>query len=376
VQTLYLHIGWRKTGSSAIQHYLTEAGNALGVSLVPVGMRAQTLVRDASPLAHHDLATTRADKMAGLWKQVADYTKSAGSFRHLVTSELFSKDILPYRQRARLLAKSLSGFDRVRVFGWLRPQDDYAASLMVQSLKHGFPAHDTALDVPLPPDAHYAEALDNLCDHLDGTDLCMGVYQSAGSLEQEFMARIDEPAGARAAPPPVRINEGVSAALYGIQARMNVLRLTHPSNLPRVQMLLLRAAGGIAGLDRGPKAVPITHQQRLAILQRMAPSNERLAGRYGLDITNFQPTRANVERHPAFNIATVPDPTLVEALVPEARRLHDEARRLHDEVGTAASAILVKGLCEMQAPHTFIGLGIGLGRRMNPLLANRLSLPL
>jgi hypothetical protein len=292
-----------------------------------------------------------------------------GSFRHLVTSELFSKDILPYRQRARLLAKSLSGFDRVRVFGWLRPQDDYAASLMVQSLKHGFPAHDAARDVPLPPDAHYAEALDNLCDHLDGIDLCMGAYQSVGSLEQEFMDRIDEPAGARAPPPPVRINEGVSAALYGIQTRMNALRLTHPSNLPRVQMLLLRVAGGIAGLDQGPKAVPITHQQRLAILQRMAPSNEALASRYGFDITNFQPTRANVERHPAFNIATVPDPTLVEALVPEARRLHDE-------VGTAASAILVKGLCEMQVPRTFIGLGIGLGRRMNPLLANRLSLPL
>ena len=45
MQTLYLHIGWRKTGSSAIQHYLTEAGSSLGIELVPVGLRAQTLVR-------------------------------------------------------------------------------------------------------------------------------------------------------------------------------------------------------------------------------------------------------------------------------------------------------------------------------------------
>ncbi len=365
MQTLYLHIGWRKTGSSAIQHYLTEAGSSLGVALVPVGMRAQTLVRDASPLAHHALATTKAAKMAELWKQVADYTRSAASARHLVTSELFSKDILPYRERARLLAENLSGFGRVRVFGWLRRQDDYAASLMVQSLKHGFPAHDAGRDVPLPPDAHYAEALDNLCDHLRGADLCIGEYQSAGSLEREFLDRIDEPAGARALPPPARINEGVSAALYGIQARLNALRLTRPANLPRVQMLLLRAARGVAQLDQGPKAVPITHQQRLAILQRLAPSNERLASRHGFDITNFAPTKANVERYPAFNIATVPDPVLVEALVPEARRLHGE-------VGTAASAILLKGLCEMQAPRTFIGLG----RWMNPMLTNRLSLPL
>ncbi len=369
MQTLYLHIGWRKTGSSAIQHYLTEAGSSLGIELVPVGLRAQTLVRDASPLAHHALATAKAAKMTGLWKQVADYTRSAASARHLVTSELFSKDILPYRDRARLLAENLSGFGRVRVFGWLRRQDDYAASLMVQSLKHGFRAHDSGRDVPLPPDAHYAEALDNLWDHLRGADLAISEYQSPGSLEHEFMARIDEPAGAVALPPPARINEGVSAALYGIQARINSLRLTRSSNLPRVQMLLLQAARGVAEFDNGPKAVPITHQQRLAILQRMARSNEGLASRHGFDISNFAPTKANVERYPAFNIATAPDPRLMEALVPEARRLHGE-------LGTAASAILLKGLCEMQAPRTFVGLGIGLGRRINPLLANRLSLPL
>jgi len=365
VQTLYLHIGWRKTGSSAIQHYLTEAGSSLGVTLVPVGMRAQTLVRDASPLAHHALASTKAAIMAALWKQVADYTRSAASDRYLVTSELFSKDILPYRKRARLLAQNLSGFERVRVFGWLRPQDDYAASLMVQSLKHGFPAHDTKRDVPLPRDAYYAEALDNLCHQLDGIDLRIGEYQSAGFLEQEFMARIDQSAGALAPPPPARINEGVSAALYGIQARMNVLRLTGPSNLPRVQMLLLRAAGELAAFDQGPKAVPITHQQRLAILQRMAGSNARLARRHGLDITNFEPTKANVERYPAFNIAPAPDQALVAALLPMARRSHDEA-------GSGASSVLVQGLCEMQAPRSFFGLG----RRLNPLLLNRLSLPI
>ena len=136
MKTLYMHIGWRKTGTSAIQSFVTQTmrdGKLGGISVIPFGTHNQKLVTGDNPIAHHGLANFKNNKSwISNWDKTIEFAKESSDERFLVTSELFSSHISRYPEMAAELAQRTAVFDRIVIPFWVRRQDHFMASMRVQ----------------------------------------------------------------------------------------------------------------------------------------------------------------------------------------------------------------------------------------------------
>jgi len=307
MKTLYLHIGWRKTGTSAIQSFLTHTmvDDKLGdIAVPPFGIQKQRLVTGDNPIAHHGLANFKHKKAwAQNWDKTIDWVNQSQSERFLITSELFTSHITRTPKLATALAERLAAFDRVIVLCWLRRQDHYMASMRVQVVKHGGDETEESDSVgSFPPGINYFKFLTKLREALPKAEIRPYLFSKSNDLIADFKAAIDLDPSFGAGYAPQRINSSVSTEMYKYQASINKLAAAREHKQPPLQAILVRAWDSLAEDFRKNSAMPLTRSERVIALERYAQANIKLCKKYGLDLPYFQPTDAELDAEPPYNI--------------------------------------------------------------------------
>jgi hypothetical protein len=309
-RSLILHVGWRKTGSTALQNFIFEnsVDQTLQHLVVPAAGRVvQNRTVGARVTAHHGLGGLAfRERSARAWRDLKSFVTSSDCDEFLITSEMFSSHLLRGDGHHDRLARCLSMFDRVRVICWLRRQDEYTVSLAVQAAKHGGTGRERGDSEPKnwPRDADYSLALGKISDVVSRVEITPRLYRGgATDVVAEGIELLGLDPSRLATPSSARINARVSPEMYRAQVEVNRRAKARGVNTGPLQRILISGAG-VGGIYAAftDAAVPFTHDQRQRIIARHEASNLRLCRRYGLDIGFFEPSAAEMAKLPEFNI--------------------------------------------------------------------------
>ena len=137
---LILHVGTHKTGTSSIQAFLEANREGLRAAGYHYPRCCSVFGGNHSPLCDAMVPDPDDDRWRGMpgWEAFAAECREAGAPTVIVSGEIFGARLLD-RGRARAV-RELFGtlFEEVTVVVYLRRQDDYARSLYIEALKHGF----------------------------------------------------------------------------------------------------------------------------------------------------------------------------------------------------------------------------------------------
>lgn len=314
-KTLVFHIGWRKTGSSALQSFIFENthDHALQhLAILPAGRSLQKRVigapSPADPVpAHHGLAGLAfRERCDQAWQRAAPFVAASPLETFLITSEILPAHLARDEQNYDRLAHYLSIFDRVRILCWVRRQDEYAISLAVQAAKHGGTGRERTTAAPMnwPRDADYCRVLEKIATVLPGAEIVPRIYDGAASdVIGEAIGLLGLDRGPLKAESPARLNARVPPQIYRLQITTN--RHCKAGGIapgPHQRVLIDgAAAAGIFSRHTEP-AVPFTRDQRQRIIDRYCQSNRQLCAAYGIDSGHFEPSAGQLDELPDFNI--------------------------------------------------------------------------
>lgn len=325
MRTLYLHIGWRKTGTSAIQTLIADRMNGEGlggITLIPAGVVAQDTVTGASPIAHHKLAAFHHHRQwVKAWDAVRQFVRTSGKERFLVTTEMFSARLAMNDGFSPALARRLAIFDRVIVPFWLRRQDSFIASLTVQLAKGGAKGRFAGDPLPAFPDANYHRILAGLERHVRGIEYRPHLYHEGTNVVREFLSVLMLDGSTVSDDKPISVNTSVSPEMYLLQCQVS--RAAKQRGVPPrpLQLALLRAWELMPAGTRRSSAIPLTHEDRFAAIERYRGSNRRLCRRFGLDRAFFDPPRETVLEAPPYNIPSTVSPEFLNDIRASLRRV-------------------------------------------------------
>lgn len=307
VKTLYMHIGWRKTGSSAIQSYVTHAaedGRLQDVVVAPIGQLSQQLVAGDVPVAHHLLANFNNKKnWHKKWAEFVEFISNSTDSRFLLTSELFSSNFSKTPNMLVPLAKRLEIFDQVIMPFWVRRQDQYMASIRVQNAKHGGVTSTYKTEVKrFPPDANYLQIATMLKNRLPNVTLRPHLYVKTANIVEDFCKAIeiapDETKAARFR----AINQSVSPEMYRYQGCLNRVAKKLEITPDPLQSVLLKAWDTLPQDMKKETAMPMSREERVAIIEHFSVSNRKFCRRFGFDQAYFNPTSEEIDAEPKYNI--------------------------------------------------------------------------
>lgn len=309
-KSLILHIGWRKTGSTALQKFVfdnTRGDRLQHLGIVPAGRVEQDRVIGGQVTAHHGLGglsfRARCDQA---WKAAMPFFEAPDTQTFLVSSEVISSHLMRGGGHFERLAEYLSPFDRVRILCWLRRQDDYVASLAVQAAKHGGNGRERGDREPAnwPKDADYNAVLERLATVLPHAEILPRLYGGAGNdVTVEAIRLLDLDVSRLVTVSPGRVNSRVSPEMYRMQIEVNRRAKARGIKTGPLQRVLLDAVAANPELLAGaPAAVPFTREHRWRILERHRKSNQRLCESYGFDAAYFEPSFGQLAEAPDFNI--------------------------------------------------------------------------
>lgn len=309
-KSLTLHIGWRKTGSSALQKFIFENifdHTLQHLRVPPAGRVVQNRIVGAKVTAHHGLGGLAfRERCERAWSDLKPIVVSSGAGEFLITSEMFSSHLLRGNGNHDRLGQYLSIFDKVRVICWVRRQDEYTTSLAVQAAKHGGTGRERGDPEPRdwPKDADYSLVLGNIANVMPHAEIRPRLYRGASTdVVAEAIEILGLDPSRLARPSSVRVNARVSPEMYRAQIEINRRAKAHGVNAGPLQRILIvgAGAGGIYSTFTDA-AVPFEHDQRQRIIARHNDSNRRLCARYGLDISGFEPSASEIAELPDFNI--------------------------------------------------------------------------
>jgi hypothetical protein len=320
VKKLYLHIGWRKTGSSAIQQLITRNtvdATFLGIRVPTIGSSAQKLVTGAAPIAHHGLANyKKPEDWAANWESFTEQVNSGGSAEYLISSEIFSSAMGKDDGYIRLLGEKLKIFDEVVIFCWLRRQDQYMNSLRVQKAKHGGVKNERKDHVKrFPADGKYFELLTKLEANITNAKIVPFAYSKNSNIESDFLHVLGREGSSLAADESSRINASVSADMFRLQLMVNEHFQVLGMDIKEMEKLFVRAWDSVPESFKREAAVPMTISERKIVVKHFQPSNEALCEKYGLDRNVFVPDEAVIEAEREYNIPDRPAPALIDEMV-------------------------------------------------------------
>ena len=309
-KSLILHIGWRKTGSSALQELIfgnTHDHALQHLGIVPAGQVLQNRVIGARVGAHHGLGGLAfRDRCERAWNEVKPFVDSVDFDEFLITSEIFSSHVVRGAGHYDRLAQYLSIFDHVRVLCWIRRQDEYTASLAVQAAKHGGTGRERGDREPMnwPKDADYSDVLEKISAVLPNAEIAPQLYLGpASDVVDDGIKLLGLDRSGLTIRSSARVNARASPEMYRVQIEVNRRAKARGVNTGPLQRILLAAAGNSENYSTLTRpAVPFTHEHRQRIIDRHRVSNARLCKTYDLDSGYFEPSAAELAKLPGFNI--------------------------------------------------------------------------
>jgi hypothetical protein len=212
------------------------------------------------------------------------------------------------------LARRLALFDRVVVPFWVRRQDSYIASLTVQRAKGGASGRFAGDAIPDIRDANYYRVLSRLEQHVKGIEFRPHLYREGSHVLKEFLDALSLDSSMLGEQKPMSVNTSVSAEMYLLQCQINRAAKRRGIHARPLQLALLRAWEGMPAATTQPGAIPLTHEDRLAIIARYRESNRRLCRRFGFDMLFFEPPREVVLKAPAYNIPSAVTPEFLHEM--------------------------------------------------------------
>jgi|SRR5687768_13175702 len=304
MKTLYLHIGWRKTGTSAIQSFLTTnvADHMVGdVCVIPVGQKEQGYVVGGKPLAHHRLGKFSAGAAwHAAWDDVADFVSGSSAHKFLITTEIIPGQITKHPAFLEHLPSKLAIFDRVVLSFWVRRQDEYINSLYVQAAKHGKNGGEEGDLAGEFGDADYYALLDALERAIPGLEFRPHFYGGMGTdVVGGIISDLELDASDLDLTVRPLLNARVSPEMYRAQIEVN--RRAREAGLKpgRLQSALLAAYENTSAAQRGHAAIPLSIQDRVEILDRHAASNRMLCAKFDFSPALFE--FAETQRLPSLD---------------------------------------------------------------------------
>ncbi|UWQ05820.1 hypothetical protein [Aliiroseovarius crassostreae] len=219
MQKLFIHIGFEKTGTTYLQRCFEQHSDWLASNnfIYPWGENQRYYLQQHVPLACYWMGVTRnwlpREKQPdeGTWQQFLEDIAPFPNHNILVSSEaLGSKDTKP--ESILHMAEILQDFE-VKIIVYLRPQFDYAISMIQQVRKHGgvevspeFWASGTA------PMLDYAARLKPFFDAFGKENVTIRQYDQRqfqkGDLFHDFLSTLSlEFEGSL---PPQRVNKSIS----------------------------------------------------------------------------------------------------------------------------------------------------------------------
>lgn len=210
-QTLYMHIGTHKTGTTAIQKFLYDNKGILeskGVNLILTGM----LSDNTESWGNHELARVLpyGDKNF-MWRMAAD--EAIGSSAALISSEEFS--LIRNASLYEPLKTHFASTTLVRPICYLRRQDQYLESVYnhhVKSLGEVQPIMDFAKRIAYR--LNYFEMVQCLVESFGQKNVILRTYDQKfinGDIFQDFLKAIGIGSTADFIFPKAPINLGLSA---------------------------------------------------------------------------------------------------------------------------------------------------------------------
>ena len=137
---LLLHIGMHKTGTSSIQAFMDKNSDRLLARGILYPKTCSVFGGNHSPLCDAMVRDPRDDRWEGLpgWEAFATECRQAGARTVVVSGELFSGRLRSRDHALRIRDQFLGLFGTITVIVYLRRQDEYARSMYMEAVKHGF----------------------------------------------------------------------------------------------------------------------------------------------------------------------------------------------------------------------------------------------
>lgn len=263
---LYLHIGTHKTGTSALQHYLSHNRDVLKA----VGwLYPQSGCPGGDNYGHHEVAWSflgRGKFDIGVLREEIDRSKCS---RVILSSEGFE-----FCRDPRLIAQAFDGLD-VWVVVYFRRQDDFVLSEFNQSVKMGL----------------YWKSLTDFANKLEGQDrldyfaICTrwagvfgrervlaNIYRPKESVVSHFSRLLGLECGACIDPPRIHSNLSVDARLIGALRVVGQLKEEDMNEAFSKEMRMYVREFG-KSLDKTHKFSLMNISDRRQFLQRFQASN-------------------------------------------------------------------------------------------------------
>ena len=280
-----VHLGGPKTGSTAIQRFLSVASRALaerGILYPDVGLRG---------FGHHDLAFLigggypewATPQSRGLNALVGDLHTALRRSEHRVVLSSENFFLQPEPERLREAIESAESGRRVRLLVYLRRQDDLVVSWYNQAVKaQGFSGSFAECLQKTESLWDFEAQLERWADAFGQDAITVRLYESSqlagGEVVADLLAELGtDPEGLPA--PEHSVNSGLCRELLEFQRQINRLPLTvqEKRRFHREWIELSARTRGTDVFDDTPVVGPAG---RRAILERFSAGNRAVARRF------------------------------------------------------------------------------------------------
>lgn len=287
---IWLHIGAPKSGTTALQRYLSDNRDALraaGLSYISPGNRtsSNTMAVAINKKRQAELQEMGAEVSAEIAKADGDCVLSSEMFFGMGPAQLAT--VIPELTP-----------ERTAVLVYLRRQDLYIESKFVQKAKNGR-FSGGIFDYIAKFDGSGADYADTLKPWQDGgyplrLRICEPAQLVGGSVIPDAMALMNVTDA-----PALKTTDAVNSSPSA--ARLQLLQAAKEAGAPNVRRLQRMLPP-----DQGPKARFFTPEERQAFYAKYAASNEAIRAQYfpdqttlfdetGLDLASDQPTYTDAE---------------------------------------------------------------------------------
>ncbi|GAB4236494.1 MAG: hypothetical protein Kow00109_10060 [Acidobacteriota bacterium] len=337
-KTTWFHIGLPKTGSSALQRFLTineEALRAHGVLYPRSGrlyhchtLLARELVGAPCPPVPAQLrrfAPVEGQDQASFWDCLAAEIAGASCPDVVVSSEAFYS--CPHRFRTAVVG--VAGRWNVRIIVYLRPQDTFLESLYGQAMKW---APYTSLSIAQFAQQHWVQDrldyhanLELMAKTLGPEAIVVRIYDRRrlrGNIFRDFLSILGIAPSSRLVFPSEIVNPSPSPRAIAVLRRLNELELPPAERACLVERLIAKLGPAKPMAEKGL----LSGTFRRDLLAKYEASNAELARRLlGRKDGRLFPKDLEPEAPPLRTAAReTPSPAEIDAIIQEIRQeCHD-----------------------------------------------------